>query len=152
MGQREYIYIWKTETLKHTQTLICSNLWIGHSQMHWQLLHIHWKKVTNQVNYQCTVKSGQIVRSIRRWPNTSPTQFGGFFIFIFFKNIFYRNIFSVSHFTVLYPSSRGGRDLHINKYIFFCADQQSWIVGHVLSELEFSELSEQRETELAGGQ
>ena len=48
----------------------------------------------------------------------------GFFIFIFFKNIFYRNIFSVSYFTVLYPYRPvgGGRDLHINKHKFFCAE------------------------------
>ena len=37
---------------------------------------------------------------------------------------FYRNIFSVSHFTVLYPyrPTGGGRDLHVNKYIFFCVE------------------------------
>ena len=51
-----------------------------------------------------------------------------------FKNVFYRNIFSVSHFTVLYPyrpagggrgpttRQEGRRDLHINKYNFFCAE------------------------------
>ena len=47
---------------------------------------------------------------------------------------FYRNIFSISYFTILYPyrpaegrqgayrPAGGVRDLHINKYIFFCAE------------------------------
>jgi len=52
------------------------------------------------------------------------SDYGGFFIFIFFKNVFYRNIFLVSHFTVLYPYRPvgGGRDLHVNKHKFFCAE------------------------------
>ena len=64
----------------------------------------------------------------RSWAGSAqtraPQQAGVFSIFIFFKNIFYRNIFSVSHFIILYPyrSAGGGRDLHVNKHKFLCAE------------------------------
>ena len=47
------------------------------------------------------------------------------FLFLYFsKNNFYRNIFSISQFTVLYPyrPAGGGRDLYVNKHIFFCTE------------------------------
>ena len=52
-------------------------------------------------------------------PSTPPA--AAFLFLYFLKTFFYKNIFLVSHFTVLYPyrPAGGGRDLYVNKYIFF---------------------------------
>ena len=81
--------------------------------MHWQLLHIHWKKVTNQVNYQCTVKSGQTLYVPLEDGQTLAQLSSAAFLFLYFLKTFFTEIYFRFHILQFYTRPAGAAETYI---------------------------------------